>query len=146
MTDKAEKRDYLILNIDTRVDKVFIQVNKKTDTDMCYNLTFAKSNREYYLVCQGFFVPCYSGRHESSIYGDVNTRTIVHCLKVLPKILYNKINLVEVIADIIKREKLNLYQINVNSNMDYSQAKKINILTLSTIQTELNNQGFPIAF
>jgi hypothetical protein len=84
--------------------------------------------------------------HETSIYGDVNTRTIVHCLKVLPKILDNKINLIEVIADIIKREKLNLYQINVNGNMDYSQAKKINILTLSGIQTLLTNLKFPISF
>jgi hypothetical protein len=65
---------------------------------------------------------------------------------VLPKILDNKINLIEVIADIIKREKLNLYQINVNGNMDYSQAKKINILTLSGIQTLLTNLKFPISF
>jgi hypothetical protein len=144
MTDKMALRNYLILNINTQNNKVYIQVNRKDNEDICYNITF--ENQKDYLVCQGFLVPCFSSGYEIGIYGDRNTRTLLHCLKVLPKMLDNKVNLLEFLEAIIRKEKLNYFQINVNSAMEYSQAKKINILTLSTIQTELTKLNFPIAF
>lgn len=139
-------KNYLIFNIDTRYRQnlVQIQVNKRDDVGMCYNLTFEKADG--YIVCRGFLVPTFSGSYLIPINGNSDSRAMVHCLKVLPKIMEDKTDIILFIAALIKKEKLNNYQLNVNGNMDYSAARPIDLGTLIEIRDYLVKYNFPLEF
>ena len=137
-------KNYLILNIDTKTKTLWFQVNKRDTAGICYNLTF--TNETSYLACAGFMISTFSGNYNIPIQGNSDTRCLIHCLKILPKIQENKTDLISFLSDLIKKEKLTDYQININGNMDYSNARKIDNTTLALILKELNNFSFPANF
>ena len=138
-------KNYLIMNVIPANKVVFFQVNKQAGKDdMCYNLEFEQCTE--YLSIRGFIVPTFSGNYSTSIYGNRETHIFLHCLKILPKVHENKTDLLQFLTDLIKREKLTHYQINVNGSMDYSQAKHIDMGTLADILKTLNTHNFSISF
>ena len=101
--------------------------------DLCYNLDFDYSG--HYLILKGFMIPCLNNAVSLSIYGDRETRTMMHCLKVLPAIKENT-TISSFIAGLIKKEKLNHFQINVNGEMSYDNAHKIDLETIGKMVEE----------
>jgi hypothetical protein len=128
------EKSYLILNISPAYKAFTIQVNKGHNA---YNIDFDYTSREF-LKLKGFMVPCFNASASLSIYGDRETNTMIHCLKVLPKIKDNNINITSFINALIKKEKLNHYQINISGDMSYDNAKPIDLETISTILKEFN--------
>lgn len=135
--------NYLIINIQPK-KSICIQVNKRDTDGICYNVTFNKQTD--YLVCDGFMVPTFYGNSNISFYGNSDTQSMIHCLKVLPKIHENKTDLLSFLAAMIKKEKITQYQINVNANMDYSASKKIDLATIATIAIDLQKLDIPVKF
>jgi len=135
-------KNYLILNITS--SQLQIQVNKRDSDGMCYNLLFEKCDG--YLACKGFMSPTFSGNYYIPITGNSETRTLTHCLKLLPKIMENKTDVLEFLSDLIKREKLNHYQININGNMSYENAEAITWHTLASIAAHLDKCSIPTVF
>lgn len=137
-------KNYLILNFNVQSNTLTVQINRRDSDGKCYNINFV--NHTSYLVIDGFIVPTLIGNLTMPITGNSDTRTMVHCLKVLPKVIENKLDILEFLSDIIKREKLNMYQINVNGNMDYSLAKPINSLTVTNIFKEFVRFNWSVCF
>ena len=142
--EKNINKNYLIVNIIPSRNVLYCQVNNQRETGYCYNIEI--SNHKEYVQIDGFMIPTFSGNYSTSIYGNRETRTMMHCLKVLPKVHEDKMDLLQFLTDLIKREKLTHYQINVNGSMDYSQAKQIDMSTLADILKTLNTHNFPIVF
>lgn len=136
-------KNYLILNINAKNKGVEVQVNRQDKLYKCYNLSFELDGDYFCLVLEGFMVPTFSGSWYTSIYGTHETRTLQHCLKILPKLKDDHTDILTFLAALIKKEKLNHFQINVNSDFGYSQAKKVDMATIATIQTELNHFEIP---
>lgn len=134
-------KNHLILNIIPGEQRFTIQINKRDSNGTCYNVEFKTGDN--YLILDGFMVPCFNSNCFNSIYGNRETRTLQHCLKVLPKLKDNSKNIFEFIVNLIKKERLNHFQININGSMDYSNAQKIDLATIATIMNEF--KGFNLS-
>jgi hypothetical protein len=135
-------KNYLILNITS--SQLQVQVNKRDSDGMCYNLLFEKCDG--YLACHGFMSPTFSGNYYIPITGNSESRTMQHCLKILPKLMENKTDVLEFLSDLIKKEKLNHYQVNINGNMSYENAEAITWHTLANVLFCLDEEGIPRRF
>jgi len=138
------ERNYLILTINPGYKTFTIQVNKQDQTNTCYNIDFDYSNE--YLILKGFMVPCLNTAVSLSIYGDRETKTMMHCLKVLPRIKDENLTISSFIAGLIKKEKLNHFQININGGMDYSNAHKIDLESIGKMVEEFKRFNISMEF
>ena len=128
------EKKYLIVTINPAYKHFTIQVNNPFS--LCYNIDFDYSG--HYLILKGFMIPCLNSSVSLSIYGDRETNAMKHCLKVLPKIKDASPSIISFVNNLIKKEKLNMFQVNVNGGLDYSNAMRINANTISEIVYMLN--------
>ena len=138
------EKKYLIVNIGAAAKSLVIQVNRKDAVGRCYNIFF--NNADSYLILAGFTVPTLYTDRPMSIYGDRDLKTLQHCLKALPAIKEKNTDLLSFLACLIKTEKLNHCQININGNMDYERAEKIDMSTIAKIGMELAKVNIHVEF
>jgi len=134
MEEVMMEKKYLIVTINPAYKHFTIQVNNPNS--LCYNIDFDYSG--HYLILKGFMIPCFNSSVSLSIYGDKETDVMKHCLKVLPKIKDVSPSIISFINNLIKKEKSNMFQVNVNGERDYSNAMKIDANTIDEIVYMLN--------
>lgn len=130
-------KSVLILNFRPSQGLVELQVNnRECFKTTAFNLAIDNGN------LTGFIIPCNGGK--MSVYGDTITETIKQVTTRLPKIVDKSGDVSEFIHNLVKAFKVSHFQVNVNANMDYSQAKPYSVSGLVQIMDTFKRFDFHV--
>jgi hypothetical protein len=135
------EKGYLVVLANLRNKTLTMQV---TNFYKAFNIKIEVNPHSGCLAVVGFAIPTLSDYNQFSVYGDTDTALIAKVTRSLPKIIESSETIADFIQKLAKRFKLNHYQLNVNSNFSYEDAKPLDLNAIVSIVEDIKALDFPV--